>query len=209
MVHILIKNCNTRLPSFSLFSAAHAYSIIRKEAVFMPTSTQCCLLPCVCETASLHFNRHCAPVCLSDPVPCDASLCSAFLSALPALQDLTLCPAHAGHGCKLTAALHLPVSLCFSHRCEQLTRSGCISLPIQLILRTKPTASLQYIPAAELCIRDLFPQNGSLCAEFDLQLCVYAVRLQPVTLPLPCPEPPDCAPFFHLPLYPELPHHKM
>ena len=172
------------------------------------TQTICCLLPRICESVTLRLDAKCARICLPQPLPADARFCSGYLSGGPALQNLSFCPTHAGHGCRLDAQLHLPVCLCFNCGCEQISRTGCITLPIQALLRTKADTGLQYIPQAELCIRSVFVENGFLCAEFDLRLCIYAVRLQPIQLPAPCtaPDAPDCAPYFHLPLYPELPN---
>lgn len=171
------------------------------------TQTLCCLLPRICETVSLRPETKCAPLCLTQPLPDHAVFTFGGLNAAPALENLSVCPLHAGQGCRLDAQLHLPVCLNFCCGCEQISRTGCIALPIQALLRIKTDAGLQYIPQAEICIHSVFMQCGCLSAEFDLRLCLYAVRMQPVQLPAPCtvPPAPDCAPFFHLPLYPELP----
>ena len=170
------------------------------------TQTICCLLPRICESVSLRPDSKCASVCLSQPLPDNAGFSCGMLHSAPSLENLFLCPLHAGHGCRLDAQLHLPVCLCFHCGCELISRTGCITLPIQALLRTKSFSALQYIPQAELCIRNIFVQNGCMCAKFDLQLCIYAVRWQPVQLSAPCaaPESSDCTPYFHLPLYPEL-----
>ena len=165
------------------------------------------LLPRICETVPLRLSCKTAPLCLSCPLPGDVSFVSGALNAPAQLQALTLCPTKAGYGCKLTAQLHLPVCLHFACGCETIFRTGCIQLSIQALLRTPSSAALQYIPQAELCLRNVFMQDNSFCAEFDLGLCLYAVQMQPVQLCIPCPESkPDCTPFFNLPLYPELPH---
>lgn len=166
----------------------------------------CYLLPRICESIPLRLACKTAPLCLSCPLPTGACFSHGCLNAPPTLEDISLTPTHAGHGCKLTAQLHLPVCAHFLCGCECHCRTGCIQLPIQALLRTPENAALHYIPQAELRIRNVFLQNGCLCAEFDLRLCLYAVQLQPVTLCIACTEPkPDCTPFFNLPLYPELP----
>lgn len=175
----------------------------------MPNPAPCWLLPRICETITLRRECLCLPLRLDCPLPEDACFISGSQSAAPTLQHLQLQSVRDRCFCKLDAELHLPVCLHFICGCEHISRSGCMTLPIQAQLRTQTAQALQYIPQTELCIRKVFTQDGCICAEIDVRMCLYAVQLQAVRLDLPCPEPQrDCAPYFHLPLYPELPPRK-
>ena len=175
-----------------------------------PHTAQRWLLPRICDTIRLRFDRICAPLHLDHSLPDNARFVSGSLACAPTLQNICLHPMHMGHGCALEGELLLPASLCFACGCEQILRTGTLHIPIKAALRTQMGAEVHFIPQAELCIRDICPQNGCLCAEIDVHLCLYAVLLQPVSLGTLCTEPPqmDCAPYFHLPLYPELPHQR-
>mgnify|MGYP000049005786 FL=1 len=97
--------------------------------------------------------------------------------------------------------------LCLCCECERRNVFGSVLLPIEAMLRASSCAPAQFVAQADVCVCDAQMQDGCLCVFFDLMLTLYAACLTPVQLQGACPPAccaPDCAPYFNLPLYPQL-----
>ena len=163
------------------------------------------LLPCVHDIVRLRLSRQCACLRTCEPIPPCFQFDGGHLCGAPALQDVVLRPAPCG-SC-LTGQLCLPMCLCLCCECERRSVFGSVLLPIEAMLRASSCAPAQFVAQADVCVCDAQMQDGCLCVFFDLMLTLYAACLPPVQLQGACPPAccaPDCAPYFNLPLYPQL-----
>ena len=170
------------------------------------------LLLRVTDVVRLRMRRQSALLATTCALPPCFQFESGHLCGAPEVRSASLSPLRAG-SCCLEAQLCLPVCLCLQHECSRCAVTGTLTLPVNAVLRSPCGAPLQFFPQAEVCICDVQLQEGCLCVFFDIALALYAACLAPVQLSAACAQPcacacacpPDCAPYFNLPLYPELP----
>lgn len=162
------------------------------------------MLPRICDVIRLCFRCRSAALHTDGPLPDCFRFCSGQADGLPTLQAITTEPAPGGP-C-LSAQLHIPVCIHYAQTCGSCCFKGTLCIPFSTVLRTPFCPQMQLMPLTDLCIHDVSVQNGCLTAVFDLTTVLYVVRPEPVRLSYSCePEQADCAPYFNLPLYPELP----